>query len=41
MLLYQAVRGFTLWFGKKPEVTDELRRLLVADLSVAGAAKQE
>ena len=28
MLLYQAVRGFSLWFGKKPEVTEELRRLL-------------
>lgn len=25
MLLWQAVRGFTLWFGQKPEVTAELR----------------
>jgi shikimate dehydrogenase len=41
MLLYQAVGGFTLWFGKKPEVTDELRRLLAADLSDPRAQKQE
>jgi shikimate dehydrogenase len=41
MLLYQAVRGFTLWFGKKPEVTDELRRLLAADLSAPSAPNQE
>ncbi len=32
MLLHQAVRGFTLWFGKKPEVTAELRALVEADL---------
>jgi shikimate dehydrogenase len=32
MLLHQAVRGFTLWFGKKPAVTTELRALLEADL---------
>jgi len=32
MLLYQAVRGFTLWFGKKPEVTTELRDMLAADV---------
>jgi shikimate dehydrogenase len=32
MLLHQAVRGFTLWFGKKPEVTPELRALVEADL---------
>lgn len=32
MLLYQAVRGFQLWFGVRPEVTKELRDLLVADL---------
>jgi shikimate dehydrogenase len=41
MLLYQAVRGFTLWFGKKPAVTDELRRQLAADLSAPSAPKQE
>jgi shikimate dehydrogenase len=32
MLLHQAVRGFTLWFGEKPEVTAELRALVEADL---------
>ena len=32
MLLHQAVRGFLLWFGKKPDVTAELRRLIEADL---------
>jgi shikimate dehydrogenase len=32
MLMYQAVRGFALWFGKEPEVTAELRTLLEADL---------
>ena len=32
MLLYQAVRGFSLWFGQKPEVTAELRALVEADL---------
>ena len=32
MLLHQAVRGFELWFGKRPEVTPELRALAEADL---------
>ena len=32
MLMHQAVRGFELWFGRRPEVTQELRDLLVADL---------
>ncbi|MBO0763522.1 MAG: shikimate dehydrogenase [Hyphomicrobiaceae bacterium] len=32
MLLYQAVRGFNLWFGIKPEVTKELRDMLAADV---------
>jgi shikimate dehydrogenase len=32
MLLHQAVRGFSLWFGQKPEVTAELRALVEADL---------
>ncbi len=32
MLMHQAVRGFAQWFGKKPEVTAELRGLLEADL---------
>ena len=35
MLLHQAVRGFELWFGKRPEVTAELRRLVEADLAGA------
>jgi shikimate dehydrogenase len=32
MLLHQAVRGFELWFGRRPEVTAELRALVEADL---------
>jgi shikimate dehydrogenase len=32
MLLHQAVRGFELWFGRRPEVTSELRALVEADL---------
>jgi len=32
MLLHQAVRGFELWFGKRPVVTPELRALVEADL---------
>ena len=35
MLLHQAVRGFELWFGKKPEVTAELRALVEADLKAS------
>ena len=33
MLLHQAVRGFSLWFGLRPEVTAELRGLIEADLA--------
>jgi shikimate dehydrogenase len=33
MLLHQAVRGFELWFGQRPEVTPELRALVEADLA--------
>jgi shikimate dehydrogenase len=33
MLLHQAVRGFELWFGQRPEVTSELRELVEADLT--------
>jgi shikimate dehydrogenase len=33
MLLYQAVRGFELWFGQRPEVTPELRALVEDDLT--------
>ena len=32
MLLHQAVRGFQLWFGVRPEVTPELRAVVEADL---------
>jgi shikimate dehydrogenase len=32
MLLHQAVPGFEKWFGMRPEVTDELRSLIVADI---------
>jgi shikimate dehydrogenase len=32
MLLHQAVPGFEKWFGVRPEVTPELRALIVADL---------
>ena len=33
MLLHQAVRGFELWFGRRPEVTPELRALVETDLT--------
>jgi shikimate dehydrogenase len=36
MLLHQAVPGFERWFGRRPDVTPELRALIVADL---GASK--
>jgi shikimate dehydrogenase len=35
MLLHQAVPGFERWFGKRPEVTPQLRNLILADLGVA------
>ncbi len=35
MLLYQAVRGFELWFGVRPDVTAEQRAMLVADIEGA------
>ncbi|WP_316194019.1 MULTISPECIES: shikimate dehydrogenase [unclassified Bradyrhizobium] len=35
MLLHQAVRGFELWFGRRPQVTPELRALVEADLTRA------
>jgi shikimate dehydrogenase len=35
MLLHQAVRGFELWFGQRPQVTAELRALVEADLTGA------
>ncbi|MGI9372481.1 MAG: shikimate dehydrogenase, partial [Hyphomicrobiales bacterium] len=33
MLLHQAVPGFELWFGQKPEVTEELRALVIGSLT--------
>ncbi len=33
MLLHQAVPGFEKWFGVRPEVTDALRDILVADIT--------
>ena len=35
MLLHQAVRGFELWFGRRPQVTSELRARVEADLTGA------
>ena len=35
MLLHQAVPGFERWFGLRPTVTAELRRLILADLGVS------
>ena len=35
MLLHQAVPGFERWFGVRPEVTDDLTRLLEADVGGA------
>lgn len=35
MLLHQAVRGFELWFGVKPDVTPELYELIAADVQKA------
>ena len=35
MLLHQAVPGFERWFGTRPEVTPELRNLIIADLEAA------
>ncbi|MGD9668685.1 MAG: shikimate dehydrogenase [Hyphomicrobiaceae bacterium] len=35
MLLHQAVPGFEKWFGVRPQVTPELRALIVADLEAS------
>ena len=40
MLLHQAVRGFSLWFGIRPQVTAELRALVEADLQTGAAAEK-
>jgi shikimate dehydrogenase len=39
MLLYQAVRGFQMWFGVRPEVTPKLRALVETDLVETGLQK--
>lgn len=36
MLLHQGVPGFARWFGVTPEVTDDLRAVLVEDLRAKG-----
>ncbi|WP_062015279.1 shikimate dehydrogenase [Aureimonas sp. AU4] len=33
MLLHQAVPGFERWFGRRPVVTEDLRRLVLADIA--------
>jgi shikimate dehydrogenase len=40
MLLHQAVRGFSLWFGVQPQVTPELRALVEADLKAGATAEK-
>lgn len=40
MLLHQAVRGFELWFGVKPQVTPELRKLVEEDLAPTATPKK-
>jgi shikimate dehydrogenase len=34
MLLHQAVPGFEAWFGRRPEVTPELRALVLGDMGI-------
>ncbi|QIB34028.1 shikimate dehydrogenase [Ancylobacter pratisalsi] len=36
MLLHQAVPGFARWFGVRPQVSEELRALVLADLAAKG-----
>lgn len=38
MLLHQAVPGFERWFGQRPEVTDELRELVLRSMGVKARA---
>jgi len=37
MLLHQAVPGFERWFGRRPNVTPQLRDMIVADMAKAQA----
>ena len=32
MLLHQAAPGFEIWFGKRPEISEDLRKLVMEDL---------
>ena len=41
MLLHQAVPGFQRWFGRRPEVTRELRDMIVAEMSETVSAAKE
>ena len=41
MLLHQAVPGFERWYGKRPEVTAELRALVVDDITAGINAVQK
>jgi shikimate dehydrogenase len=36
MLLHQAVRGFELWFGVRPAVTQDLHDLIAVDIETGG-----
>lgn len=36
MLLHQAVPGFERWFGRRPDVTEDLRQHILADLAPKG-----
>jgi shikimate dehydrogenase len=38
MLLHQAVPGFERWFGRRPEVSEELRAIIVHDIERPKAA---
>lgn len=37
MLLHQAAPGFSRWFGQEPQVTDELRQLIIDDMNRTAA----
>jgi len=39
MLLHQAAPGFERWFGRRPEVTEELREMIIADMAQASTGK--
>ncbi len=39
MLLHQAAPGFERWFGVRPEVTPELRTLVLADMAPGGQVR--